>query len=334
MLERVHQPHRAEAAASSSGRPRVGAISASGLLMLQRQAGNAALVRSLGGSYAATSVVLQRALVADRLNVVGETHTESDPRRASERAFSLARTGTANYWTEAEFPDLHMAVSGRRGRGQPQPQGSASADLMEYRAIHAAALLVAQYDRTAQAARVLAESTALKTPSEGNGLPPELRTFLDVDLRKLVKYKERVRKAWTATQSQGVNQAVQHVFEYVEKIVTLFMETMRTASERRKALLFLHSANDLLKSHAAPLAAAGGVPGSTDVARDMRIARSRSMGLAAELSSQKGVWKVGDLHVADVLDGSTQTLRVKANYERKDAFDTELAAWEAQRHGT
>ncbi|MDN5797849.1 MAG: hypothetical protein L0H79_19175 [Intrasporangium sp.] len=332
MFDRVHDPERT--GMPSPKRSAVGGLGASGLLRLQQQAGNAALVRSLRLSPGTGPVVLQRALVADKLNVVGETHTESDSRRPAEKAFGQAKTGSANYWTEAEFPDLHMAVSGRKARGQAQPQGDARADLMEYRAIHAAALLVGQYERTAQAARALADSPAMTAPSEGNALPPALRTFLDVDFRKLVKYKERVKKAWTATQSQGVNDAVQRVFEYVEKIAKMFMDTMKTVSERRKALLFLLGAADLLKQHAAPLAAAGGVPGSTNVAQDMRIARSRSMGLAAEFSSQKGVWKVGDLHVADVLDGTTQTRQVKANYERKDAFNTALATWEAQQNGT
>ena len=332
MFEREQDPGRMAGALPK--RSAAATVGASQLLRLQQQIGNAALARSLHGSSDARPVVLQRALVADKLNVVGETHTESDMRRPVEKEFSQAMTRSNNYWTEAQFPDLHLAIPGRQRRAQAQPQRDAKADLMEFRAVHAAALLVGQYELTARAAGVLAANPEMTAPPVGTGLPPALRTFIDQDFRKLVKYKIRVEKAWKATQTEQVNSVVKDVFEYVEKIQGMFMKTMETPTERRKGLEFLRKANDLLKKHATPLAQAGGVPGSTNVAQDMRVARSRWMGLAAELSNQKGVWKVGDLHVADVLDGTTQTLRVKANYERKATFNTELATWEARQNRT
>lgn len=329
MFEHAHEPRHTAAALPK--RPAVGAFEPSQLLLLQRQAGNAALARALH-TPSARPVVLQRALVADKLNVVGETHTESDPRRPAEKAFSKAMTGSGNYWTEAEFPDLHMAVSGRRKRAQAQPQGEANADLMEFRAAHAAALLVAQYQKTALAAGVLVASGDPLQSDDGRGLSPALRTFIDEDLRKLVKYKARVERSWRATQTSEVNSAVKKLFDLVENIEKRFLETARDPSTRRKALLFLQGANDVIKKNVVPLATAVGFPDSADLADEMRVARSRMMALAAEASSQKGVWKVGDLHVKDVLDEKTKTLRVKAHYERKADFDVELAAWRGRQN--
>ncbi len=320
MFEYVHDPKRH--LPTVLRRSAVDIPGASQLLMLQRQAGNAATARALHSSFNASPVVLQRALVAGKLNVVGETHTQSDKRRPVEKAFCREITGSGNYWTEAEFPDLHMAVPGRRARAQAQPGRDANADLMEFRAAHAAAMLIGQYERTAQAADLLVASGV-----NGSGL----RTFIDQDFRKLVKYKTRTERAWQATQTPEVNSAVKDVFQSVERIEKAFLAAVSTASKRRQALEFLRDANGPVKQLAAPLAKAVGFPGSTNLAHEMRTARSTMMGLAAEFSGQKGVWKVGDLHIADVLDGSAHTQQVKANYESKDDFNAELVAWARQK---
>lgn len=173
MFEHVHDPKRT--AATVSRRSAVGHPGASQLLMLQQQAGNAAIIRALHGPPGASPVVLQRALVANKLNVVGETHTESDVRRPVEKAFSKAMTGSDNYWTEAEFPDLHMAVSGRRARAQAQPGRDANADLMEFRAAHAAAMLIGQYEKTAQAAGALVSGGVVLV---SHSVPGETRRLL------------------------------------------------------------------------------------------------------------------------------------------------------------
>ncbi len=46
---------------------------------------------------------LKSPLVSTKLNVVGEEHPESNARRPKERAYSLKYSGSADYWTEAEF---------------------------------------------------------------------------------------------------------------------------------------------------------------------------------------------------------------------------------------
>src|SRR5215510_7302621 len=83
-------------------------------------------------------------LVREKLNIVGETHTESKPRIDAEKQFCLKKTGSTNYWTEAEFPDLALA---RHQRGQQQVKGDPAADLMEFRATHGAAMLIDKLDK-------------------------------------------------------------------------------------------------------------------------------------------------------------------------------------------
>jgi hypothetical protein len=64
----------------------------------------------------------RRTLVPGKLNVVGEIRTESALHRDAEKRFALEKTRSANYWTEADFPDLHQKVgirNVRADRGRP-----------------------------------------------------------------------------------------------------------------------------------------------------------------------------------------------------------------------
>jgi hypothetical protein len=75
-----------------------------------------------------------------------------------------------------------------------------------------------------------------------------------------------------------------------------------------------------------------GAPASPDrdagaLARYMRLQRSSFMGSAAGLSKQTGVWKIGDLHVADLMDGTVKVDTSRMNLVRKEDFDVEIEAW-------
>ncbi len=45
----------------------------------------------------------RKGLVTDRLNVVGESHSESDLRRTEEKEYTTEYSGTSDYWIENEF---------------------------------------------------------------------------------------------------------------------------------------------------------------------------------------------------------------------------------------
>ncbi|MFZ6723721.1 DUF4157 domain-containing protein [Undibacterium sp. Ji49W] len=60
--------------------------------------------------------VAQRALATDKLNVVGENHDESDPRREQEKTYTKSIIGDdAGYWGEADF-----ALGDKTGWGDPK----------------------------------------------------------------------------------------------------------------------------------------------------------------------------------------------------------------------
>ncbi|OLT38443.1 hypothetical protein BJF79_26760 [Actinomadura sp. CNU-125] len=46
-------------------------------------------------------------LKADKINLVGEFHSESDARRDAEKEFCLAAVKNSNYWVEHLFPDVY-----------------------------------------------------------------------------------------------------------------------------------------------------------------------------------------------------------------------------------
>jgi hypothetical protein len=43
-------------------------------------------------------------LIAGKLNLAGEFHSESNARRPAEQRFCADRARSADYWTEAAFP--------------------------------------------------------------------------------------------------------------------------------------------------------------------------------------------------------------------------------------
>src|SRR4051794_17188853 len=140
-------------------------------------------------------------LVDKKLNIVGETHTESDVRRDAEKQFCLAKTGSANYWTEAAFPDLPEG-------GQQQAQGDPAADLMEFRATHGAAMLIAAFDKLGDEA-VTVSTTPVKSAAAAVAAFEE-------KVRKFMLVRDRIDRSWRPS-SEAVNKAVRAVYDNVER---------------------------------------------------------------------------------------------------------------------
>src|SRR5215207_1765157 len=183
----------------------------------------------------------RRRLVADKLNVVGETHTESDLRRDAEKRFALAKTGSTNYWTEAEFLDMYQKVGIRSMRGgQGQAQGDPAADLMEFRAVHGAAMLIDRFEKLADEA-----SRVATTPLQS--VATAVYDFVNVKIREYNKVRERIANSWRPTTSDTVNKAVQAVYTYVDGARQKYLVALRDAPPEQQ----LKASKDLADSRAA-----------------------------------------------------------------------------------
>jgi hypothetical protein len=266
-------------------------------------------------------------LVSGKLNVVGEDHAESDPRRRLERLFCLDQTQNNNYWTEAEFLDLHEQVGIRGNRSGPvqPPQRNASADLMEYRAVHGVAMLIKKFDELADAAGNAAAS----------GDRTAVFAFVQVNLRSFRKDQKRVVNTWTPTASGDVNTAVQNVYDNINALLAKYVQVMRLALAKNSVDIQLKATQVLANGRTAidalldPLLQAVGVPKASnagELAGEMRKQRSLAMGLAT-YTTRIGVWKIGDGHIQDLLDGTAKVDMSRANFVTRDEFNTAFDAW-------
>ncbi len=268
----------------------------------------------------------RRTLVPGKLNVVGETHNESDLRRDLEKEFCAEKTLTTNYWTEAKFPDLQQQVGTRKTRGG-QAQGDPTADLMEFRAAHSAAYLIAKFEKLADEAHRVATTGPTSAQAE-------IRTFLDKNLRDFIKIRDRLQNSWRQTTSDTVNTAAQAVFTNVESAQKAYLAALNgaTLDQQLRATQALADNREALRALVPPLEKAVGQPYSPDrngatLAHTMRVQRSGFMGLAAVVSKQVGVWKIGDLHVTDLTDGTVKVDTSRMNLVTKEDFEHELEAW-------
>lgn len=270
-------------------------------------------------------------LLPDMLNVVGEDHAESGERRRLEKLFVQDMTGSSSYWTEADFPDLHREIPGRKKKGGTGQAKDPGADLMEYRAVHGVAMLIGAFDRLCDKAGEVA----------GSGNPTEALAFSKVNLLKFNKVKKRIQSTWEPTNSTDVNAAVQKVYDDINKVLTTYVSVMEKA-EQKNATAYLVKATQALAGSRGdidallpPLRDAVGAPDTDDpsaLAHDMRMQRSTWMGLATYGTRQRGVWKIGDGHIDDLKNQQVRVDLSKANFVTRSEFNQAFNAWKAWKY--
>jgi hypothetical protein len=250
------------------------------------------------------------------LNVVGENHPESNARRALERLFAEEKTGSPDYWTENEFPD----------GGADDAEG---ADLMEFRAAHATALLIKNFGKFCD------EASRVGAITDGTA-GAAITGFVMGNLDTFNTYKQRTRNSWKPTQTAEVNKAAQDVYDQIDDSLQKYRQFMNNAvvqsqidkqlqgtralgNERAKVTILLPA---LLKSVGADESADADV-----LEKEMRKQRSSFMGFGAAKSARKGVWKVGNEHIADLKSGAAKVRNTTANFITRDDFNQEFDTW-------
>jgi hypothetical protein len=264
-------------------------------------------------------------LIVERLNIVGEDHEESRDRRVLERQFSAATTLSVNYWQEAEFLDLNHPVGSRKPRGAQAR--SAGADLMEFRAVHGAALLLVAYEKmTKRAQEVVANPTGAA-----------VQNFIDVQIPEFIAMRDNINRRWRPSETDAVNQAVQVVYTTAQRVCQAYLNGINgaTADKKLADTKILADNATILRSLVPPMAKAVGFDPPLDnnaaaLAQTMREERSKFMGLAAGQSKETGVWKVGELHIVDLLSDAVKIDTSRINIVTQNTFNTELKAWQAR----
>lgn len=256
-------------------------------------------------------------LVAGRLNLVGEFHSESDARRGAERQFCLAKVQSSNYWVEHEFPDVYEGDLANF----PQAEG---ADLMEYRAAHGVALAIKKFEKLGEDA-IAVSTTPVGSAAQAVG-------EFHGKVKEVVEFALNVKKRSRPTGE--VNAAVQAVYDAVVNACRTYNTAVGGAPPNRQleAVLALAGSRDAVRDRLPALARAVGATPANDrdaaeLAQYMRKQRSAFMGVGAEHAGLVGVWKVGNGHVTDLQDGTSKVGLRKVNLVTRDEFNQEFDAW-------
>lgn len=264
-------------------------------------------------------------LIPNQLNVVGESHDESGQRREAEQKFCQAMTGLAKYWTESEFPELQRPIGSRKIRPEAANR-TPEADMMEFRATHSAALVIAGFERLARAAH----STAAVPPDQAKAA---VGSFIRDDLAEFKELQERLKRSWRKTASPTVNDLVQEVYDTTGMVAQEYQRGLGSEPAKMlQATQVLADHDTTFRGFVSKLEHVIGQGYSEDgtaasLAFKMRVARSTFMGLAAEASSELGVWKVGDLHVTDLLNRTARIQIRRMNLVSKKDFNDEFDVW-------
>ena len=264
-----------------------------------------------------------------KLNVVGESHRESEARRATEKYFLLDRFNLSGYWTESEFPELVTTVGSRKARSGTQNR-TPEADMMEFRATHSATLVIAGFERLARSA----EAAAAVSPNQAKAA---VAGFIRKDLEDFKQLRERLNSSWRTTATPEVDQAVLEVYGATARVYKEYLDGLGAQPDQMlRATQTLAGHRKTFQDYVPKLEKATGYTSddgtAASLAFNMRRARSTYMGLAAEAAASKtskitGVWKVGDFHVRDLLDGTAKVQIRNVNLVTKQDFNAALEAW-------
>jgi hypothetical protein len=259
-------------------------------------------------------------LQSNKLNLVGELHSESDSRRDAEKRFCLATINDPGYWVEHEFPDAY------EGNLSNLP-GVPEADLMEYRGTHGVALAIKEFDK-------LGDQAVGVSATRAGDAPAALGEF-HTKVVDLLRYTLRVKNSWRPSRTTEVNLAVKAVYDHVVAATQAYRDAHQNASVQDQLTALRDFANSriILRDMVPTLAKAVGATltddrDATELANYMRRQRSAFMAVGAVSSGLVGVWKVGDGHIADLKNGTAKVDVRRINVVTRQEFNTEFQGWQ------
>ncbi|MBK6265110.1 DUF4157 domain-containing protein [Marivirga sp. S37H4] len=214
-------------------------------------------------SGAVASAPIQTKLIPNKLNVVGENHTESDKLRKDEQNFGKDVLGSKNYWTEAQFrmgkePMISFFTDSRE-----------IADPFELRILHSLNFLKSQIqkDDTYMTAvewknQLTIYCSNLKEGSDGNELDKERKKY----------YTNVLAKTFDSWKKKEDDIVIKEIDQLLPQLAPFVAENRGIKADK-------------LESD-----------------KGVSCERSLAMHNAAnkEAASKSGLWKVGDSHAKDM----------------------------------
>lgn len=259
-------------------------------------------------------------MVAGKLNLVGEFHSESDARRDEEKRFCLAKVHRPDYWVEHQFPDVY---DGGQLANLP---GAGEADLMEYRGAHGVALAIEKFEKLGNDA-VNVSATPISSAAGA------VSAFTG-QVKEVVTFAANVKKRSRLSMTSEVNAAVQAVYTEVANACRAYTDAIRDAPLDKQLVAVRTLANSRIAVRDRVAAVSGAVGANltddrdaAELAKCMRKRRSTFMGVGAENSGLLGVWKVGNGHITDLKDGTAKVGLRRVHLVTRDEFNAALDAW-------
>ena len=239
-----------------------------------------------------SGTVKQLKLAQDRLNVVGETHLESDPRRADERRFVASTIPGGGYWTESEF----RTVS---GYGDPTKlrslQRFALAKLFGNKYLNIAKNINSLLNMRSSNPETLQRAHTIAAQAKSNFL-------LLLSEQNCSKHLDQCRIEINNNSSILSSKPVIRT-RLLSELTSLYNMAFSIEMTQRN-IQISHLYNLLITFNANMQRVQGLIEseiGRVESEDTIAMRRSLSMHIAAnENSTRRGVWKVGDAHRKDI----------------------------------
>jgi hypothetical protein len=276
---------------------------------------------------------IQRKMEQDRLNVVGEIHTESDKRRDEEKRFSCESVGSSNYWGEQEFP----VFGGNKGDAE---QG----DMAEYRAMHSGTYIAQGCTEASKAAQSQLQNVDDITSALKGGFYTQEKSRQVMGLiwgnvsssydasKKLI---DRAMGAYAPTKTPELNKVYDELkIELNQTQINYLIASKPNASlmDMVRAIYSIASLKLKIAPKINEMRKLTGIstprPGDKNEGEEeIMLTRSRTMAIAAGLSNEKGTWKIGDAHIDDLRKGRVKVRMGNPNFMTRQEFNLELKEW-------
>ncbi|MFZ6654047.1 hypothetical protein [Undibacterium sp. TJN19] len=251
--------------------------------------------------------VMQLKLDAEKLNIAGEDHSESDKagERGKEKAFTKAKTGVADYWTEYEFQVDTDAGAGRTVKKPADPP-----------------LTVVLYLLSVTRKRLA-----------------ELKTYIDTNDASAGYYMGW--RVWSKSLIQGIETLNSHIERCVDSeglpnsdpVKVCVASTTQLLAAIKPAPTAAEMAPYAVLAAKYETAAALLAPtlgGTGDYAEDEKSSntkRNNAMHAAGnKMFTTKGVWKIGNAHVEEIEEAKMP--EYKYNLVSRTDFRSELKAYQ------
>jgi hypothetical protein len=254
-------------------------------------------------------VIQQKALAANKLNVAGESHPESNPRRGKEKEYSVAKTGGV-YKTEGEFKTRKWWLSGDDRFGDPM--------------LLRAEMLLA----------ILKEKTVplVLTPfSEGSvpaGFPEteSLESLWGIFKDMLKKQLDEIALALVMASHEKAEQKEAVKAEQAHSALVSLSGGLASSVLKDVKSTIIPEIGNIITTFASDVLGMGDIRPEDTVSalRSSAMQGAAADNAARSIGSQKGVWKVGQEHIAEI------ALEKKGdNYEllTKDEFNADFEPW-------